>query len=166
VNAGSAEISVFCALDSRLALSDKVPSEESEPNAIAQHEDLVYGLNTGGNSNVTGFILQADHRRYIKNSRAFLSTSTSGAASVAFSPDGNFIAVTERPEWIGHFFRCDSCRRHSQQKARVSRRFAQRIAGMQLRRAAALSMFQMPAPPSSRGSQSLRAERFPRFQGR
>jgi 6-phosphogluconolactonase len=96
VNAGSGEISVFDVHGSNLVLSDKVRSEGSEPNAIAQHGNLVYVLNTGGSSNVAGFVLEGDHLHHIKNSLSFLSTNTSGAASIAFSPDGNFLVVTER----------------------------------------------------------------------
>jgi 6-phosphogluconolactonase len=96
LNAGSGQISVFDVHGSHLELSDKVQSEGSEPNAIAQRGNLVYVLNTGGSSNVAGFVLEGDHLHYIKNSLAFLSTNTSGAASIAFSPDGNFLAVTER----------------------------------------------------------------------
>ena len=96
VNAGSGEISVFDVHGSHLELSDKVQSEGSEPNAIAQHGNLVYVLNTGGSSSVAGFVLEGDHLHYIKNSLSFLSTNTSGAASIALSPDGNFLAVTER----------------------------------------------------------------------
>ncbi len=96
VNAGSGEISVFRIEGSKLSLSDKVPSFGSEPNAIAQHGDLVYVLNTGGSSDVVGFHLDGDQLRPIDNSIAFLSTNTSGAASIAISPDGQFVAVTER----------------------------------------------------------------------
>ncbi|WP_251106305.1 lactonase family protein [Alloacidobacterium dinghuense] len=96
VNAGSGEVSVFRVHGSTLVLSDKVLSEGSEPNAIAHHGNLVYVVNTGGSSNVAGFLLEGDHLRYIKNSLTFLSTNTSGAASIAFSPDGQFLAVTER----------------------------------------------------------------------
>src|ERR1700752_1995276 len=42
VNAGSGEVSVFRVHGSTLVLSDKVLSEGSEPNAIAQHGNLVY----------------------------------------------------------------------------------------------------------------------------
>ena len=97
VNAGSGEISVFRVYGSTLVLSDKVLSEGSEPNAITQQVNLVYVVNTGGSSSIAGFRLEGDHLRYIENSLAFLSTNTSGAASVAFSPDGQFLAVTERP---------------------------------------------------------------------
>ena len=41
VNAGSGQISVFRVEGSTLSLSDKVSSFGSEPNAIAQHGDLV-----------------------------------------------------------------------------------------------------------------------------
>jgi 6-phosphogluconolactonase (cycloisomerase 2 family) len=96
VNAGSGEVSVFRVEGSTLSLSDKVPSSGSEPNAIAQHGDLVYVLNTGGSSNVVGFHLEGDQLSPIDHSIAFLSTNTAGAASIAISPDGQFVAVTER----------------------------------------------------------------------
>ena len=96
VNAGSGEVSVFRVEGSTLSLSDQVPSFGSEPNAIAQHGDLVYVLNTGGSSNVVGFHLDGDQLSPIDHSIAFLSTNTAGAASIAISPDGQFVAVTER----------------------------------------------------------------------
>ena len=96
VNAGSGEVSVFRVEGSSLSLTDKVSSSGSEPNAIAQHGDLVYVLNTGGSSNVVGFRLEGDHLNQIDHSLAFLSTNTAGAASIAISPDGQFVAVTER----------------------------------------------------------------------
>src|SRR5258708_215923 len=96
VSAGSGELSVFRVDGSTLSLSDKVSSSGSEPNAIAQHGDLVYVLNTGGSSNVVGFRLDGDHLTQIDHSLAFLSTNTSGAASIAISPNGDFIVVTER----------------------------------------------------------------------
>ena len=96
VNAGSGEISVFRVHGALLELRDVVPSGGSEPNAVAQNGNLVYVLNTGGSSNVTGFRLQNGALTPIPNSLRFLTTNTSGAASLAFSPDGRFLAVTER----------------------------------------------------------------------
>jgi 6-phosphogluconolactonase len=95
-NAGSGEVSVFRVRGSRLFLVDKVSSGGSEPNAIAQYGSLVYVLNTGGSSNVTGFRLDHERLTPIATSVRFLTTNTSGAASLAFSPNGRFIAVTER----------------------------------------------------------------------
>jgi len=96
VNAGSGQISVFRVRGPLLVLLDVVPSGGSEPNAVAQHGDLVYVLNTGGSSNINGFHLQNGKLKSISNSLRFLTTNTSGAASLAFSPDGRFLAVTER----------------------------------------------------------------------
>ena len=96
VNAGSGDISLFRIHGSDLDLRDRVSSGGSEPNAIAQHGDLVYVLNTGGSSSAVGFRLHYDELTPIENSLRFLSTNTSGAASLAFSPNGQFLAVTER----------------------------------------------------------------------
>jgi 6-phosphogluconolactonase len=96
VNAGSGEVSVFRVQGSELELVDRVSSGGSEPNAIAQHGGLVYVLNTGGSSNVTGFALDHGNLAEIPRSTRFLTTNNSEAASLAFSPDGRFLVVTER----------------------------------------------------------------------
>lgn len=71
VNAGSGEVSVFRVLGAMLALVDRVSSGGSEPNAIAQHGGLIYVLNTGGSSGVTGFILNGNQLRQIQIPRGF-----------------------------------------------------------------------------------------------
>jgi len=97
VNGGSGEISVFQVHGSRLTLVDKETSGGSEPNAVAQHGNLVYVLNVGGSSNVVGFRLNAGGQvQRIPNSIRFLTTNNSEAASLAFSPNGQFLLVTER----------------------------------------------------------------------
>jgi 6-phosphogluconolactonase (cycloisomerase 2 family) len=97
VNAGSGSISVFRVQRSHLSLIDVVHSGGSEPNALAQHGDLLYVLNTGGSSGVAGFKQDENGGLTpIPNSVRFLSTNTSGAASLSFSPDGKFLVVTER----------------------------------------------------------------------
>jgi 6-phosphogluconolactonase len=97
VNAGSGDISVFRVHGAMLSLLDKVPCGGSEPVAIAQHGDLVYVVNAGGSSNVTGFRLDKNGRlKPIADSIAFLTTGNSGAASLSFSPDGQFLLVTEK----------------------------------------------------------------------
>ncbi len=97
VNAGSGDISVFRVHGAMLSLADKVPCGGSEPVAIAQHGDLVYVVNAGGSSNVTGFRLDKNGRlKPIADSIAFLTTGNSGAASLSFSPDGQFLLVTEK----------------------------------------------------------------------
>jgi 6-phosphogluconolactonase len=97
VNAGSGEISVFQVHGADLSLTDKQLSGGSEPNAVAQHGHLVYVLNTGGSSSVVGFRVSEDGKlQPISHSLTFLSTNTSGASSLAFSPNGQFLLVTER----------------------------------------------------------------------
>ena len=97
LNAGSGEISVFQVHGADLSLTDKQLSGGSEPNAVAQRGHVVYVLNTGGSSSVVGFRVSEDGKLYtIPNSLTFLSTNTSGASSLAFSPNGQFLVVTER----------------------------------------------------------------------
>lgn len=97
VNAGSGDISVFRVHGADLMLVDRVPCGGSEPVAVAQHGSLVYVVNAGGSSNVTGFRLHPTGRLSpIPHSIAFLSTGNSGAASLSFSPDGQFLLVTEK----------------------------------------------------------------------
>jgi 6-phosphogluconolactonase len=96
VNAGSGSVSVFSVHGSRLSLVDKVISGGSEPNAVALHGNLVYVVNVGGSSSVVGFTLDHSKLTQIPNSTRFLSTNTSGAGGLAFSPDGRFLVVIER----------------------------------------------------------------------
>jgi 6-phosphogluconolactonase (cycloisomerase 2 family) len=95
-NAGSGSVSVFRVSGDNLSLVDKVTSGGSEPNAVAQHGNLVYVINAGGSSNVVGFRLDHGKLTQIPNSTRFLSTNTSGAGGLAFSPDGRFLVVVER----------------------------------------------------------------------
>jgi 6-phosphogluconolactonase (cycloisomerase 2 family) len=95
-NAGSGSVSVFRVLGAHLALTDRVPSGGSEPNAVAQHGTLVYVLNTAGSSSVVGFRLQNGKLTRIADSQRFLSGNFVESASLAFSPDGRELVVTER----------------------------------------------------------------------
>jgi len=97
VNAGSGEVSVFRVHGAVLELVDKVPCAGSEPVSVAEHNHLVYVANAGGNSNVVGFYLDSNGKlAHIPGAIFFLSTSNSGPGSVAFSPDGQFLLVTEK----------------------------------------------------------------------
>jgi 6-phosphogluconolactonase (cycloisomerase 2 family) len=65
--------------------------------AVSQHGNLVYVVNAGGTSNVSGFRLQDNGQlQPIAGSTIYLSTGNSGAASLSFSPDGQFLLATEK----------------------------------------------------------------------
>ena len=96
VNAGSGTLSMFRVSGAQLELSDVVATEGSEPNAVAQRGNLVYVLNTAGTSSVVGFRLNDGKLERIDGSLRFLSGNGTGSASLAFSPDGEFLLVTER----------------------------------------------------------------------
>ena len=97
VNGGSSEVSVFQVHGAHLALVDRKLTGGAEPNAVAQHGGLVYVLNVGGSSNVVGFTVSANGQlREIPNSTRFLTTNNSEGASLAFSPNGQFLVATER----------------------------------------------------------------------
>ena len=97
VNAGSGDISVFRVHGTNLALVDRVPCGGSEPVAVAQHANLVFVLNAGGASSVVGFhVAQTGQLKSIPDSLTYLSTGNSGAASLSFSPNGQFLLVTEK----------------------------------------------------------------------
>jgi 6-phosphogluconolactonase len=97
VNAGSRTVSLFGVHHANLVLLEKVPSGGSQPVAVAQHNNLVYVLNSGGAGSVVGFQLGfGRHLTQIEDSTSFLTANVTGGASLAISPDGHFLAVTER----------------------------------------------------------------------
>ena len=97
VNAGSGDISAFLVFPFGLELIDLAPSGGSSPVALAEYGDVLYVLNAGGSSNVTGFqVSPAGRLRPIPTSIRYLTTNISGGSSLAFSLDGKFLAVTER----------------------------------------------------------------------
>jgi 6-phosphogluconolactonase (cycloisomerase 2 family) len=97
VNAGSGTLSVFRVFHNQLALVDRVPTGGAEPAAVAQWGNLVYVLNEAGPGTVVGFHLSLDgHLTRIPDASAFLTGTNVGGSSIAVSPSGRFLAVTER----------------------------------------------------------------------
>jgi 6-phosphogluconolactonase (cycloisomerase 2 family) len=96
VNAGSGSVSVFRVNGAQLELTDRVATGGSEPNSVAQFGYLVYVLNTAGSSGVVGFHFNNGKLVRIPNSLRFLSGNAVASGSVAFSPDGQFLIVTEK----------------------------------------------------------------------
>jgi 6-phosphogluconolactonase len=97
VNAGSGTVSTFSVHKAELTLLSKTPSFGVQPSAVAEYQGLVYVLNSGGPGSVVGFRLDyGGQLKQIPNSTAFLTGTTSGGASLAFSPNGHILVVTER----------------------------------------------------------------------
>ncbi len=97
-NSGSDDLSVFAVAEEGLSLSDRVHSGGTAPMSVAEHDGLVYVLNTGGESpNITGFRIDADGRAsMLDGSTRPLSSDAADPAQIQFSPDGTALVATER----------------------------------------------------------------------
>src|SRR5258708_8242515 len=97
VNAGTGNLSVFRVNGANLELLQVVSSGGSAPVAVAQHGNLAYVINFAGNTNVVSFHLPDDaHLLMFPTSIRYLSATNTGPSSLAFSPDGRFLLVTEK----------------------------------------------------------------------
>lgn len=97
VNAGSGTVSSFIVSRNGLILVDKAPTDGAEPVSVTQHGQFVYVLNQGSYGGVTVFRLdRSGHLTPVPDSTVLLSGNDVGGASVAVSPDGQFLAVVER----------------------------------------------------------------------
>jgi 6-phosphogluconolactonase len=95
VNAGSDDVSLFEIDDDGLELEDVAPVGD-RPVSVAAHEDLVYVLNQGADTIQALRISDEDELVSVPLSTRPLSTTNADAAEVAFSPDGDLLAVTEK----------------------------------------------------------------------
>ncbi len=93
-NAGSGEISVFAVSAERLDLIQKVSSGGAAPKSVAEHDGLVYVLNTGDPS-LAGFRLGDAGLTPIDGARVALGEG-SDPAQAGFTPDGATLVVTDR----------------------------------------------------------------------
>jgi 6-phosphogluconolactonase len=97
VNTSTGDLSVFRVRGANLELAQVVSTGGSAPVAVAQHGNLVYVINFAGNSNVVGFQLdETGHLIGIPDSIRYLTATNTGPSSLAFSPDGHFLLVTEK----------------------------------------------------------------------
>jgi 6-phosphogluconolactonase len=97
VNAGSNEVSVFSIYGTSLRLASVTPSGGQMPISVASRSGLVYVLNAGGAGNVAGFWLDGYGRlQRITGATRPLSSSASGPAQVALTPDLRNVVVTEK----------------------------------------------------------------------
>jgi 6-phosphogluconolactonase len=92
-NAGSGDISVFAVSADGPSLVQTVKTGPA-PKSAAEHEGLVYVLNTGGPA-VVGFRLGGAGLEPVSDSERRLSPD-SDPAQIGFTPDGSALIVTER----------------------------------------------------------------------
>jgi hypothetical protein len=96
-NAGSGTITTFRVVPPGLAFIGEAASGGAEPISITIHGDLLYVLNT---VSITGFQIERNGKlTAIPSSTRFLEQVGGrdlGASDIAFSPDGKFLALTER----------------------------------------------------------------------
>ena len=97
VDAGSSQISSFRVQGTTLLFRSRVSSGGTQPISVTVHGGVVYALNAGEPSNVSGFLLDADGRLApIAGSTRALSGSNTAPAQVQFSPKGDLLLVAER----------------------------------------------------------------------
>jgi 6-phosphogluconolactonase len=101
VNAASATISVFDLTKKEPNLIQVISSGGTFPISIGLSDDLLYVLNAGGAhggvDSITGFkVANSGELSALKNSTGFLSGPSVLPAQVSFSPDGQWLVVTER----------------------------------------------------------------------
>ena len=97
VNAGSDDVSVFRVRRGQLELMDTEPSGGTQPISVTAHGSVVYVLNAGVPNNIQGFQLSSSGDLMpIAGSERMLSGDDVGPAQVSFSPNGDYLVVTEK----------------------------------------------------------------------
>ena len=101
VNPGSNDVSVFRVEPDGLTLVDRESSGGQRPVSVTIDRDLLYVLNAGGalggSDTITGLVVGSHGTLSpLANSTQFLSAGNTGPAQISFSPNGRFLAVTEK----------------------------------------------------------------------
>jgi 6-phosphogluconolactonase len=96
VNAGSNSISRFSVGRNGLELEATVPSGGTMPISLTVHDHLLYVLNGGAPTNITGFSTQHDDLTPIPGSTRAMGPGASGPAQISFSRNGHVLVVTEK----------------------------------------------------------------------
>lgn len=96
VNPGSNSLSVFEVRRRGLRLTDVEDTGGVQPISVTEHRGVVYVVHAGSD-NIAGFALGRNGRlRPLPGSARPLSGGAVGPAQIAFTPDGDFLLVTEK----------------------------------------------------------------------
>jgi 6-phosphogluconolactonase (cycloisomerase 2 family) len=98
-NAGSNDLTVFTIVGDELRALDVAASGGEAPRSVAVHEEHVYVLNTGGESNISGFRFDGERLTELRGSRQQLGAG-SDPAQIAFAPNGRTLLVSDRADAI------------------------------------------------------------------
>jgi 6-phosphogluconolactonase len=93
-NAASHDVSLYAVADDGLTLVATAPSGGEAPKSVAEHDGLVYVLNTGTPS-VAGFRIGESGLEPVEGSERSLGPEAD-PAQVGFRPDGAALVVTDR----------------------------------------------------------------------
>lgn len=105
-NAGSNDVTLFRVDGDSLVLLDRVPSGGAAPRSLGVDRQRVFVLNTGGEPNVAGFVVEDERLVEAEGSSRSLGIG-SDPAQVAFTPDGRTLLVTDRASDSIHAFAVD-----------------------------------------------------------
>jgi 6-phosphogluconolactonase len=101
-NAGSHDVTVFAVDDDQVAPLDRAASGGTAPRSVTVHGNRVFVLNTEGDANVSGFVLEDD--KLVPAGGTHALGPGSDPAQVAVSPDGRTLLVTDRATDSIHAF--------------------------------------------------------------
>jgi len=96
VNAGSNSISRFSVERDGLQWEATVPSGGTMPISLTVHDHLLYVLNGGAPTNITGFDTHGDGLAPIAGSTRAMGPGASGPAQISFNRNGDVLVVTEK----------------------------------------------------------------------
>jgi len=96
VNAGSNSITRFSVHRGGLEWEATVPSGGTMPISLTVNSHMLYVLNGGAPTNITGFDTHGDGLAPIPNSTRAMGPGASGPAQISFNENGRVLVVTEK----------------------------------------------------------------------
>ena len=96
VNAGSNSVSRFSVERNGLVWKATAPSGGTMPISLTVHDHLLYVLNGGAPTSISGFDTHGDGLTPIPGSTRAMGPAATGPAEISFNRNGNVLVVTEK----------------------------------------------------------------------